>query len=77
MKNSEKQNARLEIEDALKFVLFGIMVDDMALFKQFNDIPPFQKCPADKVFSVTYNTLDGRGLKIVIFSPNASSKSRL
>ena len=56
MKNSDKQNARLEIEDALKFVLFGMMVDDMVLFKQFNDIPSFQKCPADKVFSVTYNT---------------------
>ena len=56
MKNSDKQNARLEMENALKSVVFGVMADNMELFKQFNDNPSFQKWLADMVFSVTYNT---------------------
>jgi type I restriction enzyme R subunit len=56
MKNSDKQNARLEMETALKSVIFGVMADNMELFKQFNDNPSFQKWLADMVFNVTYNT---------------------
>ncbi len=56
MKNSDKQNARLEMENALKSVVFGVMTDNMELFKQFNDNPPFQKWLADTVFNLTYNT---------------------
>jgi len=56
MKNSDKQNARLEMENALKSVVFGVMADNMELFKQFNDNPSFQKWLTDMVFSVTYNT---------------------
>jgi type I restriction enzyme R subunit len=50
MKNSDKQNARLEMENALKSVVFGVMADNMELFKQFNDNPSFQKWLADMVF---------------------------
>ena len=56
MKNSDKQNARLEMENVLKSVVFGVMADNMELFKQFNDNPSFQKWLTDMVFSVTYNT---------------------
>ena len=56
MKNSDKQNARLEMENALKSVVFGVMADNMELFKQFSDNPSFQKWLTDMVFSVTYNT---------------------
>lgn len=42
MKNSDKQNARLEMENALKSVIFGVMADNMELFKRFNDNPSFQ-----------------------------------
>ena len=56
MKNSDKQNARLEMENALKAVVFGVMADNMELFKQFNDNPSFQKWLTDMVFNLTYNT---------------------
>jgi len=56
MRNSDKQNARIESERALKSVLFSIMGDNMELFKQFNDNPSFKKWLSDMVFSVTYNT---------------------
>ena len=55
MKNSDKQNARIESERALANVMFGIMSDDMELYKQFTDNPAFKKWLSDMVFSVTYN----------------------
>lgn len=61
MKNSDKQNARIESERALKSVVFNIMADNMELFKQFNDNPSFKKWLSDMVFSVTYNS-DGKAL---------------
>lgn len=56
MKNSDKENARIEGDRALQSVIFNIMADNMELFKQFNDNPSFKKWLADTVFSVTYNT---------------------
>jgi len=56
MKNSDKQNARIESERALAKVMFGVMADDMELYKQFTDNPSFKKWLSDMVFSVTYNT---------------------
>jgi len=61
MKNSDKQNARIESERALKSVIFNIMADNMELFKQLNDNPSFKKWLSDMVFNVTYNT-DGTPL---------------
>ncbi len=56
MKNSDKQNARIESKRALANVMFGLMSDDMELYKQFTDNPAFNKWLSDMVFSVTYNT---------------------
>jgi type I restriction enzyme R subunit len=56
MKNSDKQNARMESDRALQSAIFGVMADNMELFKQFTDNPSFKKWLADMVFSVTYNT---------------------
>nr|DAJ91367.1 MAG TPA: type I site-specific restriction-modification system protein [Caudoviricetes sp.] len=56
MKNSDKQNARMESDRALQAAIFGVMSDNMELFKQFTDNPSFKKWLADMVFSVTYNT---------------------
>ena len=56
MKNSDKQNARIESERALKKVIMNIMVDNMELFKQYNDNPSFKKWLSDLVFDTTYNT---------------------
>lgn len=43
MKNSDKQNARMESERALQQVIFSVMADNMELFKQFQDNPSFKK----------------------------------
>lgn len=67
MKNSDKQNARIESERALKSVIFNIMADNMELFKQFNDNPSFKKWLSDMVFNVTYNT-DGTPLDTSILN---------
>lgn len=55
MKNSDKQNARIESERALKTVIFNIMADNMELFKQFNDDQLFKKWLSDMVFNMTYD----------------------
>lgn len=61
MKNSDKQNARMESERALQQVIFSVMADNMELFKQFQDNPSFKKWLSDMVFNMTYE-------------PNAGSK---
>ena len=55
MKNSDKQNARIESERALQQVIFSIMADNMELFKQYQDNPDFKKWLSDLVFNLTYN----------------------
>lgn len=55
MKNSDRQNARMESERALQQVIFSIMADHMELFKQFQDNPSFKKWLSDMVFQMTYD----------------------
>jgi type I restriction enzyme R subunit len=55
MRNSDKQNARLESDSVLQQVIFSIMSDNMELFRQFTDNPKFKKWLADMVFDATYN----------------------
>lgn len=55
MKNSDKQNARIESDRVLSNVMFNLMSDDMELYKQFTDNPAFKKWLSDMVFRVTYN----------------------
>lgn len=62
MKNSDKQNARMESDAALQRVIVNIMADNMEIFKQWGDNPSFKKWLADMVFNVTYNT-DGKPYK--------------
>lgn len=59
MKNSDKQNARIESDRALQSVIFGIMADNMELFKQFQDNPSFKKWLSDMVFTMTYTPSGG------------------
>lgn len=56
MKNSDKQNAKIESEKALNKAIINIMSDNMEIFKQYNDNQSFKKWLSDMVFSVTYNT---------------------
>jgi type I restriction enzyme, R subunit len=56
MKNSDKQNARIESEKALNRAIINLMADNMEIFKQYNDNESFKKWLSDMVFTVTYNT---------------------
>jgi len=60
MKNSDKQNARIESDRVLQSVIFGIMADNMELFKQYQDNASFKKWLSDLVFNITYNPNLGR-----------------
>ena len=54
MRNSDRQNARLESDRALSRIIINIMTDNMELFKQFQDDQSFRQWLADFVFSQTY-----------------------
>ncbi len=53
-KNSDKQNARIEHDNALTRVMTGVLKDDTELFKQFMDNESFRKWMMDTVFGLTY-----------------------
>ena len=52
--NSDKQNARIEHDQALGRVMTALLQDDTQLFKQFQDNDSFRKWLSEKVFAVTY-----------------------
>ena len=54
MKNSDKQNARIEHDKALGRVMVELIADHTELFKQFSDNPSFHKWLGDTVFGATY-----------------------
>ena len=54
IKNSDKQNARIEHDEALRRVMTALLSDDTELFKQFSDNESFRKWMTDTVFSLTY-----------------------
>ena len=56
--NSDKPNARIELDKALRSVIVGLMKDDTQLFKQFSDNPDFRRWLSDSVFNATYRSPD-------------------
>jgi len=54
MRNSDKQNARIEHDNALQRVLVELLSDHTELFKQFSDNASFRKWLADTIFQATY-----------------------
>lgn len=56
MKNSDKQNAKIESQKALNRAVINLMSDNMEVFKQYNDNDSFKKWLSDMVFTLTYNT---------------------
>jgi type I restriction enzyme R subunit len=56
MKNSDKQNAKIESQKAVNKAVINLMADNMEIFKQYNDNESFKKWLSDMVFNVTYNT---------------------
>jgi type I restriction enzyme R subunit len=55
MKNSDKQNARIEHDKALLRVMTSMLKDDTELFKQFSDNQSFSHWLKDMMFTLTYN----------------------
>ena len=55
IKNSDKQNARIEHDKALVRVMTAVLKDDTELFKQFFDNESFRNWLTDRVFSLTYD----------------------
>jgi type I restriction enzyme R subunit len=54
MKNSDKQNARLEHDKALERAVIELLSDHTELFKQFSDNPSFRKWLSETIFAVTF-----------------------
>ncbi len=54
-KNSDRQNAKIEHDKALKRVITALFKDDAQLFKQFQDNESFRGWLTDTVFGMTYN----------------------
>ena len=54
MKNSDKQNARIEHDSALQRAIVNLLTDHTDLFKQFSDNPSFKKWLGDAIFTETY-----------------------
>ena len=52
--NSDKQNARIEHDQALGRVMTALLQDDTQLFGQFQDNDSFRKWLSEKVFALTY-----------------------
>lgn len=58
IRNSDKQNARLEHDKVLGQVIAGMMKDHLELFRQFSDNDLFKKWLSDTVFQSTYSQSD-------------------
>jgi type I restriction enzyme, R subunit len=54
MKNSDKQNCRIEHDAALESVIGDLLNDHAELYKQFYENPAFKKWLADSNFAATY-----------------------
>ena len=59
VKNSDRQNARIELESALARVVTSMVNDEMEIFKQYSDNPGFKRSLLDWVFALTYDAQDG------------------
>ncbi len=56
IKNSDKQNARIEHDKALERAVIELLSDHTELFKQFSDNPSFKKWLSETIFSATYSS---------------------
>ena len=52
--NSDKQNARIEHDKALRQVMTALLQDDTELFKQFSNNESFRRWLTDTIFAITY-----------------------
>ena len=54
IKNSDKQNARIEHDRALAKAMTELLADQTELFKLFSDNASFHRWLSDKIFEATY-----------------------
>jgi type I restriction enzyme, R subunit len=54
MVNSDRENARIEHDEALSRVVRGMLRDNTELFKRFSDNPEFKRWIADMSFNASY-----------------------
>ena len=59
MQHSDKQNARIEHDNALQRVIIDLLTDHTELFKQFSDDPSFRRWLSDMNFEATYQERAG------------------
>ena len=52
--NSDRQNARIEHDRALKQAVTELLADHAELFKQFSENPSFRTWLSEIIFSATY-----------------------
>ena len=62
MLHSDRQNARIEHDKALRRVVLGLFKDDTELFKQFVDNESFRGWLANTVFGLTYQQAEAGAL---------------
>lgn len=55
IQNSDKQNARIEHDNALQRIMLDLIADHTELFKLFSDNPGFKKWLSDTIFQTTYH----------------------
>ena len=56
--NSDRENARIEHDGALRRVMTSMMKDDNQLFKQFMDNDGFKRWMTDRVFGLAYEQVE-------------------
>ncbi|MFZ2493482.1 MAG: type I restriction endonuclease subunit R [Thermoanaerobaculia bacterium] len=59
VKNSDKQNAKIEHDKALLRAVTSLLKDDTQFFKEFSDNDSFRRWVTDTVFSITYDKTAG------------------
>ena len=64
IRNSDRQNARIEHDKALGRVMTAVLKDDTELFKQFCDNESFKRWLTDAVFAITYTDSDQQSLPL-------------
>jgi type I restriction enzyme R subunit len=61
VRNSDRQNARIEHDAALQRAMNDLVADHVELFKMFQDDPSFRKFLTDNIFAATYRPDKGGG----------------
>ena len=59
--NSDRQNARIELDKALSRVMSGIINDDTQLYKRYADDDDFKRWLTEAVFDLTFRRLGNEG----------------